>query len=75
MIDLRTQIFSFRFEQVFTLKLLQERLKRDFNASMLVLFSFQEGYRFLISTCDFAHLDGLSAANMNPDLLSSAISI
>ena len=25
------------------------------------LFSVQESYRFLISTCHFAHLDGLSA--------------
>ena len=75
MIDLRTQIFSWRFEHVFTLKLLLERLKRHFNASMLVLFSLQEGYRFLISTYYFTHLDGLSTTNMNPDLISSAISI
>ena len=39
------------------------------------LFSVQESYRFLISTCHFAHPDGLSAENLIPDLLSSAISI
>ena len=39
------------------------------------LFSLQESYRFLISTCYIAYLDGLSAENMIPDLLSSAISI
>ena len=39
------------------------------------LFSLQASYRFLISTCYFAHLDGLSAKNMIPDLLSSSISI
>ena len=39
------------------------------------LFSLQKSYRFLISTCHFAHLDGLSAENLIPDLLSSAISI
>ena len=39
------------------------------------LFSVQESYRFLISTHHFAHLDGLSAENLIPDLLSSAISI
>ena len=39
------------------------------------LFSLQASYRFLISTCYFAHLDGFSAENMIPNLLSSAISI
>ena len=39
------------------------------------LFSLQPSYRFHISTCYFAHLDGFSAENMIPDLLSSAISI
>ena len=39
------------------------------------LFSVQASYRFLISTCYFAQLDGFSAENMIPDLLSSAISI
>ena len=39
------------------------------------LFSVQESYRFLISTCHFDHLDGLSAENLIPDLLSSAVSI
>ena len=39
------------------------------------LFSLQASYRFLISTCYFAHLHDLSAENMIPDLLSSAISI
>ena len=38
-------------------------------------FSLQASYRFLISTCYFAHVDGLSAENMIPDLLSSAISM
>ena len=74
-IGLRTQIFSWRFEHVFTLKLLLEHLKRYFDASKLVLFSLQEGYRFLISTCYFAHLDGLSAENMIREMLSSAICI
>ena len=40
-----------------------------------LLFSLQESYRFLMSTGYFAHLDSLSAENMIPDLLSSAISI
>ena len=39
------------------------------------LFSLQASYRFLISTCYLAHLDGLSAENMIADLLSSAIFI
>ena len=39
------------------------------------LFSLQPSYRFLISTCHSYHLDGLSAENMIPDMLSSAISI
>ena len=39
------------------------------------LFSLQASYRFLISTCYFAHLDGVSTKNMIPDLLSSTISI
>ena len=39
------------------------------------LFSVQASYRFLISTCHFAYPDGLSAENVIPDLLSSAISI
>ena len=39
------------------------------------LCSVQESYRFLISTCHFANPDGLSAENLIPDLLSSAISI
>ena len=39
------------------------------------LFSLQASYRFLISTCYFAYLDGFSAENMIPDLLSSSISI
>ena len=39
------------------------------------LFSLQASYRFLISTCYFAHLDGFSAENTIPNLLSSAISI
>ena len=64
-----------QFEHVFTLKLLLERLKRDFDDSKLVVFSLQEGYRFLISACYFTHLNDLSTANMNPDLISSAISI
>ena len=38
------------------------------------LFSLQASYRFVISTCYFALLDGLSVGNMIPDLLSSAIS-
>ena len=60
----------------FTLKSLLERLKRDFDDCKIVFFfCLQETYRFLISTCYFAHLDGLSAENMIPDLLSSAISI
>ena len=39
------------------------------------LFSVQASYMFLISTCHFAHPDGLSVENLIPDLLSSAISI
>ena len=39
------------------------------------LFSLQASYRFLMSTCYFAHLDRFSAENMIPDLLTSAISI
>ena len=38
------------------------------------LFSLQASYRFVISTCYFAGLDGLSVGNMIPDLLSSSIS-
>ena len=38
------------------------------------LFSLQASYRFVISTCYFARLDGLSVGNMIPDLLSSSIS-
>ena len=38
------------------------------------LFSLQTIYRFVISTCYFARLDGLSVGNMISDLLSSAIS-
>ena len=38
------------------------------------LLSLQASYRFHISTCCFGHLDGLSAKNMIPDLLCSAIS-
>ena len=37
-------------------------------------FSLQASYRFLISTCYFAHLEGLSAQNMIRDLLCSEIS-
>ena len=37
------------------------------------LFSLQAIYKFLISTCYFARLDGLSVGNMIPDLLSSSI--
>ena len=40
-----------------------------------LLFSLLESYRFLMSTGYFAHFDSLSAENMIPDLLSSAISI
>ena len=38
-------------------------------------FSLQATYRFLISTCHFALLDGLSAENMIPELVSSVIFI
>ena len=50
------------------LKSLLERLKRDFDASKLVLFSLQEGYRFLISTCYFIHLDWLEHHKHEPRL-------
>ena len=40
-----------------------------------LLFSLKASYRFLISTCYFAHLDGLNAGNVIPDFLTSAISI
>ena len=54
---------------------LLERLKRDFDGDRLRSFLFKftkldfygSSYRFLISTCYFAHLDGLSAENMIPD--------
>ena len=39
------------------------------------LLSLLETFRFLMSTGYFAHLDSLSAENLIPDLLSSAISI
>ena len=49
------------------------------NAILMILrsflFSLQASYRFLNSTCYFAHHCGLSAENFIPDLLSSAISI
>ena len=57
------------------LKSLLEGLKRDFDGSKIVFFSLEASYRFLISTCYFAHLDGVSTENMIPDLLSSTISI
>ena len=38
------------------------------------LFSLKASYRFVISTCYVARLDGLSVGNMIPDLLTSAIS-
>ena len=37
------------------------------------LFSLQACYKFLNSTCYFAHLCSFSAENLIPDLLSSAI--
>ena len=43
--------------------------KRDFDGSKIVSFQ-QASYRFLISTCYFAHLDDLRAEKMIPDLLS-----
>ena len=39
------------------------------------LFTLQGISRFLVSTCYFAHLDGLSAENLIPELVSSAIFI
>ena len=39
-IDLRTQIFSWWFENFFTIKSLLERLKRDFDDSKIVSFQF-----------------------------------
>ena len=57
------------------LKSLLEGLKRDFDGSKIVFFSLEASYTFLISTCYFAHLDGVSTENMIPDLLSSTISI
>ena len=39
------------------------------------LLSLLESFRFPMSTGYFAHLDSLSAENLIPDLLSSAISI
>ena len=52
-------------------------LKRDFDDRCFssFLFSLQASYRFLISTCYFAHLEGLIAENMILDMLSIAISI
>ena len=49
------------------------------NAILMILrsflFSLQATYRFLILTCYLTHLRGLSAENLIPDLLSSAIFI
>ena len=70
-----TGIFSLLFEHVFTLKSLLEREKRDFDILRSFLFSLQESYKFLISTCYLTHLHGLSAENLILDLLISAISI
>ena len=39
------------------------------------LFGLQESCRFFISTCYFAHLDGLSAENLIPELVNCAIFI
>ena len=50
-------------------------LKRKFDDSKIVFLSLEESYRFLISTCYFAHLDGLSAENVILDMISCAISI
>ena len=74
MIDLKRQ-FLVDDLSMFTLKSLLERLKRDFDGSKLFFFSLQASYWFLISKCHFAHLDGLSAENLIPDLLTSAVSI
>ena len=71
----KTAIFSWLFGHVFTLKSLLERLKRDFDGSKTVSFQFKAIYRFLISTCYFAHLHGLNTEDMIPDLLTSAVSI
>ena len=77
MIDLRRESLVGRFEHFFSLKSLLERLKRDFADCKIVLFSvYKQTYKFLISTCYFdSSRYGLSAENMIPDLLSSAISI
>ena len=75
MIDLRRESFVGFFEHVFKLKSLLERLKRDFDYCEIVFFCSHATYGFLISTRYFAHLDGLSAENMIPHLLSFAISI
>ena len=71
----KTAIFSLWFRQIFTLKSLLEELKCDFDGSKIVSLGLQVSCRFLISRRYFAHLNGLCAENIIPDLLSSAISI
>ena len=71
----KTAIFSWWFEHRFTFKSIRERLKRDFDDPKSFLFSFNASYRYIILACCFAHVDSLSAENMIPVLLSSAILI
>ena len=60
---------------LFTLKSIRQRIKRDFDYFKIIFFSFNASYSFVILACFFAHVDSLSAENMIPVLLSSAISI
>ena len=68
---IKTAIFSSYIQQVFKLKSLLERLKRDFDDCKSIFFRFKESDRFLILTCYFANFDGLSADNMISDVVRS----
>ena len=75
MIDLRQEYFVGGLSMF----LRSNRFKNEKIAILMILRSFlfnlKASYRFLISTCNIAHLHDFTAENMIPDLLSSAISI
>ena len=71
----QTEIFSWLFEHVFTLKSLLERLKRDFDGSKIVSFQFTSKLYVSHFNKLFRSSHIFSAENMIPDLLSSKISI
>ena len=63
--------------KLFSLSMFLRKSSRTLKTILMILRSFLfslPSYRFVISTCYFARLDGLSVGNMIPDLLSSAIS-